>query len=31
MDGMADMQAAEELNPDYADITMKIVVSGNEG
>ena len=26
-----DMQAAEELNPDYADITMKIVVSGNEG
>lgn len=26
-----DMQAAEELNPDYADITMKIVVSGNKG
>ena len=26
-----DMQAAEELNPDYADITMKIMVSGNEG
>ena len=26
-----DMQTVEELNPDYADITMKIVVSGNNG
>ena len=28
---MNEEQAAEELNPDYADITMKIVVSGNKG